>query len=105
MLYTVRTVGKRFGNIFLLIAAVAVAAFAIAAGEPAKSAAAHWSFAKPVRSEVPVVRDAGWVRNPIDAFVLARLEKENIRPSPDAPRETLIRRVSLDLTGLPPSPA
>ena len=46
----------------------------------------------------------GWVRNPIDAFVLARLEAEGIEPSPEAPRATLLRRISLDLTGLPPSP-
>ena len=66
--------------------------------------AKHWSFVKPVRPEVPKVTDAAWVRNPIDAFVLARLEKEGIKPSPEAPKETLIRRVSLDLTGLPPTP-
>src|SRR5437867_3715825 len=63
----------------------------------------HWSFLKPVRPEMPKLKDAAWVRNPIDAFVLARLEKEGIKPSPETSKETLIRRVSLDLTGLPPT--
>ncbi len=63
----------------------------------------HWSFLPPRRPEPPQVNQAGWVRNPIDAFVLARLERENLAPSPEAPRETLLRRVSLDLTGLPPT--
>jgi mono/diheme cytochrome c family protein len=67
-------------------------------------AAKHWSFRPPVRVAPPAVRDAAWVRNPIDNFVLARLEKEGIRPSPQADRATLIRRASLDLLGLPPSP-
>src|SRR6185437_13500743 len=65
----------------------------------------HWSFLPPKRYPPPQVKDAAWVRNPIDAFVLARLERENLRPSPEADRETLIRRVTLDLTGLPPTPA
>ena len=63
---------------------------------------AHWAFQPIVRPEPPVVRDRRWVRNPIDAFVLARLEAEGIGPSPEADRRTLIRRLSLDLTGLPP---
>ena len=65
----------------------------------------HWSFLKPVRSKVPQVDQTQWVLQPIDAFVLERLEKEGLLPSPEASRETLIRRVTLDLTGLPPSPA
>jgi mono/diheme cytochrome c family protein len=64
----------------------------------------HWAYREPVRSRPPAVRNAGWVRNPIDAFVLARLDREGLEPSPEAPRAMLIRRVSLDLTGLPPSP-
>ena len=64
----------------------------------------HWSFAKPVRHDPPAVNQADWPRNAIDRFILARLEKEGIRPSPEAPKETLLRRVSLDLTGLPPTP-
>ncbi len=65
----------------------------------------HWAFQPVHRPAVPVVRDQSWPRNPIDRFVLARLEKEGIKPSPEADRYTLIRRVSLDLTGLPPTPA
>ena len=63
----------------------------------------HWAFVKPVRPALPDVKQRGWIRNPIDAFVLARLEKEGLRPSPKASRAKLIRRASLDLTGLPPS--
>ncbi len=65
----------------------------------------HWAFVKPVRPPLPVVRAKNWPINGIDYFVLARLEKEGLAPSPFASRQTLIRRVSLDLTGLPPTPA
>jgi hypothetical protein len=65
----------------------------------------HWAFIPPVRAELPAVKTSGWVRNPIDAFVAARLEREGLAPSPEAGRETLLRRVSLDLTGLPPTVA
>ena len=64
----------------------------------------HWAYVKPVRPKPPSVRDAAWVRSPIDAFVLARLERERMKPSPEASRETLARRLSLDLVGLPPTP-
>nr|MBA2708865.1 DUF1549 domain-containing protein [Gemmatimonadaceae bacterium] len=64
----------------------------------------HWSFSKPIRTQVPEVMDRTWMRNPIDAFILARLEKERIKPSPIAEKHTLLRRVSLDLIGLPPTP-
>ncbi len=63
----------------------------------------HWAYVKPLHPAVPVVNTGGWVRTPIDAFVLARLEKEGFAPAPEAAKETLLRRVSLDLTGLPPS--
>ena len=65
----------------------------------------HWSFIAPVRPAVPQVKQANWVRSPLDAFVLARLESEGLKPSPEADKAALIRRVTLDLTGLPPTPA
>lgn len=63
----------------------------------------HWAYVKPERPAIPAVKDTAWVRNPIDNFVLARLEKEGLHPTAEASRETLIRRVSLDLIGLPPT--
>ncbi len=62
----------------------------------------HWAFVPPVRSAVPAVKSL-WGRTPIDRFVLARLEQEGLQPSPEADRITLLRRLHLDLTGLPPS--
>ena len=67
--------------------------------------APHWSFVPPKRPPLPPVKNAAWVRNPMDRFILARLEQEGLRPSPEADRRTLLRRLSLDLTGLPPTPA
>jgi cytochrome c553 len=63
-----------------------------------------WSFIPPVKAALPAVKNPGWVRNPIDRFVLAALERRGLRPAPEADRRSLARRVSLDLTGLPPSP-
>jgi hypothetical protein len=74
----------------------------IAQGAPWSS---HWAFIPPQRPAVPTVRKQEWVRNPIDAFILAKLEAAGLTPSPEADRTTLIRRVTLDLTGLPPAPA
>ncbi|GAB5561095.1 MAG: DUF1553 domain-containing protein [Synoicihabitans sp.] len=65
----------------------------------------HWAFEPVSRPAPPSVSAQRWVRNDIDPFILARLEKEGLSPSPEADRTTLIRRVSLDLTGLPPTPA
>jgi hypothetical protein len=65
----------------------------------------HWAYVKPVRPALPPVKNAGWIRNGIDAFVLARLEQRGLSPSPEADRACLIRRASLDLIGLPPSPS
>lgn len=64
----------------------------------------HWAFETPVRPTVPTVKNGKWVRNSVDAFVLSRLEKEGLKPSPEADKRTLIRRLTLDLTGLPPTP-
>ena len=66
---------------------------------------ALWSFIPPQRSALPEVKNAAWCRNPIDRFVLARLESEGLKPSPEAEKTTLIRRLYLDLLGLPPTPA
>ncbi len=65
----------------------------------------HWAYVAPQRHEPPSVKRADWPKNAIDRFVLARLEKEAIAPSPAADRVTQLRRVSLDLIGLPPTPA
>jgi hypothetical protein len=65
----------------------------------------HWSFIPPTRPALPAVKNTAWVRNPIDRFILANLEKHGLTPAPEADRRTLARRLSLDLTGLPPSPA
>ncbi len=65
----------------------------------------HWAYLPLSSSKLPEVNDAQWVRNPIDRFVLARLEKQEIQPSPRAERHTLIKRVYYDLIGLPPTPA
>ncbi len=64
----------------------------------------HWAFVPPIRPDVPAVRDQSLVRNPIDAFVVARLEADGLRPAAEADRATLLRRLSFDLTGLPPVP-
>jgi hypothetical protein len=64
----------------------------------------HWSFIAPTRPTPPTVKNEKWVRTPIDRFILSRLEKEGLTPAPEADRRTLARRLSLDLTGLPPTP-
>jgi hypothetical protein len=65
----------------------------------------HWAFVPPVRPAVPAVRNRQWVRNPIDAFIVAEHEKHGLTPAPEADRRTLLRRLSYDLTGLLPTPA
>ena len=69
-----------------------------------KPQSGHWSFQSIQRPGVPRMERSDWVRNPIDAFVLRRLEREGIEPSSEADQATLTRRLSLDLLGLPPSP-
>ncbi len=64
----------------------------------------HWSFEAPLRPALPAVQNESWVRNPIDRFVLARLESEGLKPATEADRRTLARRAALDVTGLPPKP-
>jgi hypothetical protein len=65
----------------------------------------HWAFQPPIRPAVPGIKNGGWARNPIDAFVFARLKREGLSPSREADRVTFFRRLALDLTGLPPSVA
>ncbi|MEP6536071.1 MAG: PSD1 and planctomycete cytochrome C domain-containing protein [Bryobacteraceae bacterium] len=63
----------------------------------------HWAYIPPQRPAMPAVSDSHWVANPIDAFILAKLDKEGLKPSPEADKTTLLRRLSLDLIGLPPT--
>jgi hypothetical protein len=65
----------------------------------------HWAFLAPVRPAPPQVKHSAWVRNAVDAFIVSRLEREGLEPSPEADKVTLLRRVTLDLTGLPPAPS
>ncbi|MFM8982674.1 MAG: PSD1 and planctomycete cytochrome C domain-containing protein [Spartobacteria bacterium] len=64
----------------------------------------HWAFVTPVKPALPEVKDKAWPRTPIDNFILAKLESKGIKPSPEADKETLVRRVHMDLLGLPPTP-
>ena len=64
----------------------------------------HWSYTPPIRPALPKTNQTSWVRNPIDRFILGRLESEGLRPADEAGKATLLRRVSFDLTGLPPTP-
>jgi hypothetical protein len=64
----------------------------------------HWAFTVPKKPALPAVKNGAWVRNDIDRFVLAKLETQGLKPAPEADRTTLLRRVSMDLTGLPPTP-
>src|SRR5262247_1094359 len=74
------------------------------AATDAKDPGQHWAFKAPVRPDVPVVKNKNRVRTPIDNFILARMEKEGLKPSPEADKVTLLRRLHFDLTGLPPTP-
>ena len=79
------------------------AADAVIPPAAADTAPKHWAYRLPERTAPPDVHDTHWVRTPIDRFVLARLEKEQLQPSPEAPLDMLVRRLFLDLIGLPPS--
>ncbi len=71
---------------------------------PQSAITKYWAFRKPVRPPIPKVKNQAWVKNPIDAFVLTRLEEKSLMPSLPADKRTLLRRVTFDLTGLPPTP-
>jgi hypothetical protein len=96
-------------SVFLtaLLAAAATATEPDDYSDPAITAEerAHWSFKPPVRPAIPKVKQAAWVKSPVDAFLLAKQESAGVSPAPEADKLTLIRRVTLDLTGLPPTPA
>ncbi|MBU6400838.1 MAG: DUF1553 domain-containing protein, partial [Verrucomicrobia bacterium] len=98
--------GRWLGLIWVIGTALAWTAGSASAAIATTNSAAwreHWAFKAPVRPEIPAVRDSAWVRTPVDRFVLARLEREQLQPSPRADRVTLLRRLSLDLIGLPPT--
>jgi hypothetical protein len=86
----------------LSLAIVAVF-IAFVTGFPQSATRQHWAFVAPVRPRLPPVEHRSWVRTPIDQFILARLEKEGLQPAPEADRVRLLRRLSLDLIGLPPT--
>lgn len=65
---------------------------------------AHWSFITPMKASLPNIQDQNWINNEIDHFILQKLEQQGLNPAPKASKETLLRRITLDLTGLPPSP-
>jgi hypothetical protein len=101
--------GLRFGRSALLSIVLLAFTCVDAASVPDKPFTQedreYWPLQPVRRPDVPKVKNAAWVRNPIDAFILQRLEEKGIPPSPEADRTTLIRRVTFDLTGLPPVPA
>jgi hypothetical protein len=92
----------RITSLLLIVGVLLTPAVLLA--DDAAGTSTHWAYVPPVRGPLPAVRDATWPRNAIDVFVLARLEAEGLTPSAEADRARLIRRVSLDLIGLPPSP-
>ena len=97
---------RKFEPILIALGFLAVAG-PLCAAEPYDIPPAkknHWAWKPPVRGPVPAVRDVAWPRNPIDCWVFARLKEAGLRPAPPAAREPLIRRVTLDLIGLPPTP-
>ena len=89
-------------RMFLAILAAAAVTTIVRAVDDDKAA---WALRTPLRPALPLVRDGRWIENPIDSFILARLEKAGISPSRPADKLTLLRRVSFDLTGLPPTVA
>jgi hypothetical protein len=74
------------------------------AHDVARARREHWAYQPLTQPELPAVKNSKWVRTPVDSFVLANLEKEKLKPAPEADKRTLLRRLSVDLTGLPPTP-
>ena len=96
----------RVNSIRLLrrLAFVVATGFALSLSATEDNKSDWWSFKPASRQAPPSVKSQKWVRNPVDAFILAKLEAEGLSPSPEADRRTLIRRLSFDLIGLPPTP-
>lgn len=90
-------------QVVLLRTWIAQGAHAPADEQPERDPRDHWAFNTPVRPAVPAVADRGWVQNPIDAFIAAEQQQRGLKPQPIADKRTWLRRVSLDLTGLPPT--
>jgi hypothetical protein len=97
-----------FGGGIALVVGFGILSGLPAAGEKGKKSSKEveksWAYCPPIRPKLPAVKNRAWVRNPLDAFILARLEEQGLAPTPEAPPEQLIRRLSFDLTGLPPTP-
>jgi len=98
---------KRRITFLFLICGILAPAGRIAAGDPDWSAPKknHWAWKAPARPALPAVKNNAWVRNPIDAFILAKLETAGLKPAEPASRAQLLRRATFDLIGLPPTPA
>src|SRR5207253_126441 len=90
--------------LILCAACLSLTAANPSAKEGANDPKKHWAFKAPIRPAHSETKNKKWAQNPIDAFILAKLEKENLSPAPEADRVTLFRRLCLDLTGLPPTP-
>jgi hypothetical protein len=91
---------RRVGSVARICAVVLIGATLTRA----ETASDHWAFKAPVLPTIPAVRGSGWITNPIDNFVLAKLEAAGLAPAPQADKRTLIRRATFDLIGLPPTP-
>src|SRR5262249_21478783 len=90
----------------VVIALAVAVGLSVQAGEDraAKPPDLHWAFRPPQLREIPNVSNVSWVRTPVDAFVLAKLERSGLQPALPADRWTLLRRITIDLTGTPPTP-
>lgn len=82
----------------------AILVIVLLAALPGRARGGHWAFEPVAKPQAPGVSDRAWVRNPIDAFILAKLDQQHLKPAPQSDRRTLIRRLTFDLTGLPPTP-
>ena len=102
----VAPIHRRRNSFAKLLGRVAVSlAVTAAAGAETNTEAPHWAFRSGTPIDPPAVRNSDWVRSPVDRFIAARLEAQGLQPAPEADRRTLIRRLSFDLRGIPPSPA